>query len=238
MKKFTFMLIAAFMAVVSWAGLSYDKMVKKAPMQLAGQVTTSAKQVTPTKKAATVKLQAPASNRMAAKAKAGARKAPKKAGIADWTAGEWMLCSDYYEYDAEAEGLVEATPAAGGTPIVFSEIDEQTIGIEGFTSDAEEVILATYAATTDEELLAAGVVAELSIADGQTLLESSYGPVLLVNVSAEEEGTPITAYVLADGSVVINAIWTDILGGDGQYAGYLWSGYYYNSAVLPVNGTN
>ncbi|MBR6189616.1 MAG: choice-of-anchor J domain-containing protein [Prevotella sp.] len=237
MKKFTFMLIAAFMAVVSWAGLSSDKMVKKAPMQLAGQVTTSAKQVTPTKKAATVKLQAPASNRMAAKAKAGARKAPKKAGIADWTAGEWMLCSDYYEYDAEAEGLVEATPAAGGTPIVFSEIDEQTIGIEGFTSDAEEVILATYAATTDEELLAAGVVAELSIADGQTLLESSYGPVLLVNVSAEEEGTPITAYVLADGSVVINAIWADILGGDGQYAGYLWSGYYYNSAVLPVNGT-
>ena len=240
MKKFTFMLLAALIAVASWAGVPTKGLQVTKAMPLSYQKMTSAKQLAPTKKAATYQVQAPVTSKfakMAQKAKAGAKKAPKKAGLADLLAMDWMLCSEYYEYDSEAGTLVGATPAAGGTSISFSMVDAQTVSIEGFISGATEAIQATFAMTTDEELLAAGVVAEISIPDGQTLLvNDTYGPVILRNVSGEE-GDPITAYVLSNGAVMFNGIWTDLIGGDGEYAGYMWSGYYYFSFALPVNGT-
>lgn len=232
MKKFTFMLLAAFIAVTAMAAGP-----EKRGMQAlkANAVTSVTKQVTP--KAKAVKVEAPVKlNKMAQKAKAGARKAAKKVGAEDLLSIDWMLCSDYYQYDSEAGGLVEATPASGGTPVTFKMVDEETIAIEGFTSDATEAIQATFAMTTNEELLAEGIIIEASIADGQTLRESDYGPILLRNFSAEE-GTPIKAYIYEDGYVVFDALWADIIGGDGEYAGYAWSGYYYSSNALPVNGT-
>lgn len=233
MKKFTFMLLAAFIAVTAMAtGLE-----KRQALNLNSVATTSVKQVTPKAKAAKVQMSAVENlKKVTNKAKANVRKAPKKAGIADLLSVDWMLCSYYYEYDSEAGSLVESTPAAGGTPVSFSIIDEQTVAINGFTSDATEAIQGTVAVTTDEELLAEGVIAEISIADGQTLLESDYGPVLLANFSGENEGDPITAYVYSDGYVEINSLWADVLGGDGEYAGYLWSGYYHSSFAVPVNG--
>jgi len=235
MKKITFMLLAAFMAVVSWAGVPSDKMVKRAPVQMAGLSMDQAKQVTPKQKVATAKLQAPA-KRLAAKAigKAKAMRAPKKAGITDLLSADWMLCSDYYEYDSEAGQLVEATPASGGTPITFSLVDAQTVAIEGFINGATEAIQATFTTTVSEELQAQGVVATATIADGQKLLENDYGPIVLQNVSAEE-GTPMTVYILQTGTVVIDAIWAAVIGGDGQYAGYTWTNYC-QSVAVPVNG--
>ncbi len=235
MKKITFMLLAAFMAVVSWAGVPSDKMVKRAPVQMAGLSMDQAKQVTPKQKVATAKLQAPAKS-LAAKAigKAKAMRAPKKAGITDLLSADWMLCSDYYEYDSEAGQLVEATPASGATPITFSLVDAQTVAIEGFINGATEAIQATFTTTVSEELQAQGVVATATIADGQTLLENDYGPIVLQNVSAEE-GTPMTVYILQTGTVVIDAIWAAVIGGDGQYAGYTWTNYC-QSVAVPVNG--
>ena len=232
MKKFTFMLIAAFVAVMSWAAPLSDKMVKKAPMQLVGQMKTSARQATP-KKPAPVRLQAPVNNRMVARAKTGVRKAPRKAGIADLLSKQWMLCSDYYEYES---GLVGATPAAGGTVIGFSMLDATTIGIDGFISDATETVQATFTTSVDADLQAEGIVAVVSIPDGQTLIaETDDGPVLLMNCS-EDKGTPLTAYVYSDGYVEIKDLWAAVIGGDGEYAGYLYS-YYNESWVVPVNGT-
>lgn len=232
MKKFTFMLLAAFIAVTAMAtGLE-----KRQALNLNSVATTSVKQVTPKAKAAKVQMSAVENlKKVTNKAKANVRKAPKKAGIADLMSVDWMLCSYYYEYDSEAGSLVASTPAAGGTPVSFSMLDEQTIAINGFTSDATEAIQGTVAVTTDEELLAEGVIAEISIADGQTLLESDYGPIILTNCSAANEGDPIVAYVYSDGYVGIDNLWAAFIGGDGDYAGYLWTDYC-SSFAIPVNG--
>lgn len=238
MKKFTFMLLAAFVAVVSWAGLPSDKMVKRSSVQMAGLSSVQANRVTPKQKLATAQLQAP-EGRLVARAKAmgktGARKAPRRAGLTDLLSAEWMLCTDYYEYDQEAGQLVPATITAGGTPISFTVADAQTISISGFISGATEALQATFTTTVSEDLQAQGVIASVSIADGQTLMESDYGPILLKNVGAEEDGTPITAYFLQSGMVVFADIWAAVIGGDGQYAGYTWTDYCQSIAV-PVNG--
>ena len=235
MKKFTFMLLAAFIAVAAMAA-GPEKRGMQA-LKANAVLTSSAKQVTPMAKA--VKVQAPVAdkfNKVAQKAKAGAKKAQKKVGLEDLLAQNWMICSEYYEYDSEAGSLVAATPAAGGHAASFTMVDEQTIAISNFTSDATEAIQGTFTLTTDEKLLEAGVIAELSIPDGQTLqVNETYGTVILRNVSAEE-GTPIAAYVFADGYVLFDAVWMDILA-DGDYAGYMWSGYYYSTFAQPANGT-
>ena len=86
MKKFTFMLIAAFVAVASWAGVP----VKKATaLQLQNVVQLDAQKKAPklVKAAAPFKVTAPVTNRLAAKVKANVRRAPKKAGIADLLKG-------------------------------------------------------------------------------------------------------------------------------------------------------
>ena len=235
MKKFTFMLLAAFVAVVSWAVLPSDLIEKRASLQLSGLNKDQAKQMTPKQKLADAKLQVPASRLAKAMGMTNARKAPKKASIADLLTAEWMLCTDYYEYDEEAGQLVPATITGGGTPIKFSMVDAGTVAIEGFTSDATEPVQATFSTTVSEDLQTAGVIAVVTIEDGQTLLESDYGPIVLKNLSAEEDGTPLTAYVLQTGMVVINDIWAGIIGGDGEYAGYLWTDYGQSIAV-PVNG--
>lgn len=203
-------------------------------MQLAGQKVTSARQVTP-KPAVPFGLKAPVNNRMAAKARTIAKKAPRKAGVDDLLNNQWMLCSQYYDYNQEAGALVEATPSAGGTVIAFSMIDATTVGIEGFINGASETIQATFTTDVSDELKAAGVIAIASIADGQTLIaESTYGPIVLKNF--DSEGSPITAYVFSGGYMLINDMWAAVIGGDGQYAGMRYS-YIYSSAVAPVNGT-
>ena len=231
MKKFTFMLIAAFVAVASWAGVP----VKKATaLQLQNVVQLDAQKKAPklVKAAAPFKVTTPVTNRLAAKVKANVRRAPKKAGIADLLKGDLMLVSDYSEI--ENQNIIEGTPAAGGWAVSASLTGENTLAIEGFTSSATEPIEATFELATDPELLAKDVLATATIAAGQTLFESSYGPVLLDNAL---EDAPLTAYVFNDGTIVIDGLWYDVIGGDGQYAGYMYSGYLYSSAVVAANGT-
>ena len=231
MKKFTFMLIAAFVAVASWAGVP----VKKATaLQLQNVVQLDAQKKAPklVKAAAPFKVTTPVTNRLAAKVKANVRRAPKKAGIADLLKGDLMLVSDYYE--VENQNIIEGTPAAGGWAVSASLTGDNTLAIEGFTSSATEPIEATFELATDPELLAKDVLATATIAAGQTLFESSYGPVLLDNAL---EDAPLTAYVFNDGTIVIDGLWYDVIGGDGQYAGYMYSGYLYSSAVVAANGT-
>lgn len=224
------MLIAAFVAVASWAGVP----VKKATaLQLQNVVQLDAQKKAPklVKAAAPFKVTTPVTNRLAAKVKANVRRAPKKAGIADLLKGDLMLVSDYYEI--ENQNIIEGTPAAGGWAVSASLTGENTLAIEGFTSYATEPIEATFELTTDPELLAKDVLATATIAAGQTLLESTYGPILLDNAL---EDAPLTAYVFNDGTIVIDGLWYDVVGGDGQYAGYMYSGYLYSSAVVAANG--
>ena len=233
MKKFTFMLIAAFIAVASWAGAPVKKATALQPQSIV-QLDAQKKAPKLTKAAAPFKVTAPATNRLAAKAKTNARRAPKMAGVTDLLTKEWMLCSEYYTY-SQTEGLIPSTPAAGGTVISFSLIDATTIGIEGFVKGATEIVEATFTTEVDEELQADGVIAVATIADGQTLMESDYGPIILTNISGENEGDPMTAYVYNDGTVLIYDLWAGVIGGDGEAAGYLWTDYCYSMA-MPVNG--
>ena len=237
MKKFTFMLMAAFIAVAAFAA-GPEKRGMQA-LNPGSVMTSSVKQVTPKSKA-TDKVLAPVANKMMRNATTRIKKAPKKAGLEDLLSVQWMLCSDYYEYNSETEQLEPSIPEAGGTPVTFTlgeSMQPITIAINGFTSYATEAIEATVNLTDDEELLAQGIVAEISIADGQTLYENeTYGPIVLKNFSGEEEGEPITGYFYEDGFVAFNGIWADVLA-EGEYAGSLWSGYYYSSFAQPVNGT-
>lgn len=240
MKKFTLVLLTAFIAVVAWAGLPSDKLVKRGPAQLTNIQAVQTNHMVPTKKVTTMKWQSmPLNYRYAAKANAKANKMAVKplnrAGVEDLLAMQWMLCSDYYTYDTEAGGMVPSAPTAGGTPVTFTVVDEQTVTINGFTSDATEAITATIEAVTDEKLLAQGILASVSIADGQTLLESDYGPIVLTNISSNS-GDPIQAYLVDTGVIVFNSMWAGVIGGEGQYAGYLWTDYC-SSMGVPANGT-
>lgn len=246
MKKITLMLIAAFMAVVSWAGAPVQKgdfTPKKERAQVQNLKMAPAQKVTP-KMVAPFKGQLPATAKpMAKKMKAGVRKAASKATAADFVqllSKDYMLVSEYYEYTQQ--GPVVATPAAGATPIKFSVADMASMsvaiqGIKPFGYEAEEEILATVELATDAELLADGVVATATIAMGQTLfVDEDYGSVVIENFT--EEGKDIIAYIYDDGYVEFDSPWYDALGEDGgQYAGYMYTGLINDSFVTPVNAT-
>ena len=154
-------------------------------------------------------------------AKIAAYRSPRKIASIDELAGDFMLVSTYLEYGEEGWGY--ATPAAGATPITIAKVDDTTISISGFTSDATEAITATVDVETST----------ISIPVGQTLRETDYGPIVLSNAQGDE---PLTGSIATDGSVYIQGIWGGVIGGDGQYAGYLWTNYYY-SYITPSNGT-
>lgn len=154
-------------------------------------------------------------------AKIAAYRSPRKIASVDEMVGDFMLVSTYLEYGEE--GWEYATPAEGATPISIAKVDDTTISISGFTSDATEAITATIDVETST----------ISIPVGQTLRETDYGPIVLGNAQGDE---PLTGSIATDGSVYIQGIWFDEIGGDGQYAGYLWTHYYY-SYITPSNGT-
>ena len=216
MKKFTFMLIAVFMAVTSFAGVPVHQSVPVAQRQK----VTAIRQHTHGRKA--VKVANPLARTAAAPLAKKVRKAPRKAISVDELAGRYILASSYCDVNDDGE-LVEADIAAGGKPITITKTGDNTIAISGFTYDTEEDITATV----DVE---AGTI---SIPDGQTLLTSDYGPILLCNV---ESGSPLTGTIYEDGVIEIDQLWYTVIGGDGEYAGEMWDYYYYYSTIVPVNG--
>ncbi len=208
MKKFTLMLLAAFMAVVSFAGQ---------PMR---QEMPAGRYFVPGRKA--MKANQPQALRPLSSLAKAARKTPRKIASIDELAGDFMLISAYYDYD-ETLGLVPTEPTMGGTPVTIAKTNETTLSITGFTSDATEAIIATVD-------LEAGTI---SIAENQLLLtDEEYGPVLLKN--SEEDG-PITGTITEDGQIELKTIWHTELG-EGEYAGELWADFYYYSATAPTNG--
>lgn len=215
MKKFTFMMIAAFLAVASFAGVPVRKSEMATPRMMTAVRTT-----VPTQKAMT----STSFSLTSAKKVKAAKKAPRKISSTEELAGEYMLISSYYEWDDEQNGFVDAAPDAGAIPVTISVVDETTISIEGFTSDATEAILATVNVEDGT----------ISIEAGQKLLDSTYGTVVL-EVEADEENAPLTG-TIGEGFISLNELWTTILA-DGDYAGYMWSNFYYYSDIMPSNGT-
>ena len=213
MRKISLLFVVAFMAVLSWAGTP----VRSGKALKIAQEPMTARPFTPTQRVHNMSM-----TTLPAVKKAPARKAMRKAASIDQLTGEKMLVSYYYAYNSETESLVEAVPAAGATPITITKVDETTIGITGFTSDATDAILATVD-------LEAGTV---SIESGQTLMtDKTYGAILLVSISDD----PIVGTIYEDGTIALQAIWYAVLG-EGNYKGYMWSNYNYSVIVAP-NGT-
>ncbi len=232
MKKFTSMLMAAFIAVAAMAAGPEKRGMQALNANAA--VTSVAKQTTP--KAKAVRVQAPTDNKMLKGVRSTMKKAPRKVEIADLLSVQWMLCSQYYAANEEGQ-LEPSIPAAGGTPISFEMSGLTTVSIKGFTPDATEAIEASFSMNVSEEMQAAGVVAEVTIAGGQTLLvNETYGPIILANASSENQDDPIKAYVFQDGYIAFDGIWVSLIGGEGEYAGSQW-GDYCQSVAMPVNAT-
>ena len=217
MKKFTLLLLAAFMAAVSFAGLPVRKSMPVVPQKI-----PATRQFVPGRKA--VKVNQPQGQRPLSPMAKAAKKAPRKIASLEELAGEFMLVSGYYDYD-ETEGLVPAEPAMGGTPVTITKVDDTTLSIEGFTSSATEPIIARI----DLEN------ATISIDENQLLFtDEEYGPVFLKN--AESEG-PITGTVSQEEGISLETLWYTELGGDGEYAGEMWDYFYFYSMTAPINGT-
>ena len=219
MKKVTLMLMAALLAVVSFAGTPVRKtMPTGAPRQMSAE-----RHFVPQRKAT------PASLPMAQKAATKMRKAvrqtaPRRVSNIDELTGKRMLYSFYYTLDDDNQ-LTLAEPSMGATPVTITKGSGTTLEIEGFTSDATEKIVASVD-------LEEGTI---SIADGQTLLtDEEYGAIILCNV--QEEGAPITGTINDDGTVDFDQLWCALIEA-GQYEGYEWTDFYYYSGLVPVNGT-
>ncbi len=209
MKKLTFMLIAALMAVVSYAQTPWQK----GQLSLADRANAE-QRIYPVNG----KIGKTAS--MKARAKAPAKII--KVDI-DALAGERVICSYAYDYSQTA-GLYPATPATEANVITVTKIDDNTIGLEGLVYGQTTVVKATV----DK------VNGTFAIADGDTLyMHSSYGPIVMANASGDGD---ITGTIDASNVIIFDGLWCLMIGGDGQYAGYRY-GNYCESSILPINGS-
>ena len=227
MKKFTFTLIAALVAVIAWAQPTALKNRQQLPEQFAVKSVADFK-LAPEKKqmaprpALKAKVQAPVQN-------TGMRKAPAKVKrIADLSALTTTYIAKNYMYTVENFGTEEepdyqAVPAnlartAEAWEITLISEEENTVGITGIGGYDE-----TVNATVDAE---AGTI---TIAYGQPVGTTSYGTIGIASATGEAEALVGT---ITEEGILFQDFWEiDLI--DGDYAGYPWSDIYYTEAVLP-----
>ena len=213
-KRFTLMLIAALVAVTSFA-----QPVKKQQMTF-NQSPTELQRTPSLKPFQTVAMP------QTAKATAlKAKKAPKKAfNLADV---EWpinaMACGLVYDLDDDGN-LVDATAPYFSTQITVNLVDATTVSIVGWFEGADEPVLATVNVEDGT----------FEIAPGQTMFtDETYGPVVLANVVDTE--APLTGQFNEDGTFSINEVWGGLLT-EGDYAGYFYTTLNYTPIIALPNG--
>ncbi len=212
-KRFTLMLLAALVAVTSFA-----QPAKRQPLSM--QQTTEL-QRTPSIKP----FQAVAQPQTGKVAALKAKKAPKKAGIGDisWPL-EAMMCSMAFKANSNGELELSQAPYAASM-VTLNLVDATTISIVGMIEGADVPVNATV------DLLSAS----FEIAAGQTMMETDYGPIVLSN--AENPEAPLTGQLNADGSISINEVWVCVIGGEGTYAGYTYTDYFSTLTIAEPNAT-
>ena len=214
-KRFTLMLLAALVAVTSFAQDVKQRQI--APSQM----VTENLQATPSIKPFQAISKAQVAKTTALKAK----KAPKKAGLSDV---EWPLtaltCGYAYELD-ESYNLVESEIPYTAAETTINMVDMSTVSVVGLYPGADGTITATL--NLDE--------LSFEIAPGQTLMTTDYGTVILTNV--EDSSAPLTGQFNEDGTISINELWCGVLGDDaGDYAGYTYTNIYYTPMIVQPNG--
>ena len=214
-KRFTLMLLAALVAVTSFAQDVKQRQI--APSQM----VTKTLQATPSIKPFQAISKAQVAKTTALKAK----KAPKKAGLSDV---EWPLtaltCGYAYELD-DSYNLVECEVPYTAAETTIDLVDMSTVSVVGLYPGADGTITATL--NLDE--------LSFEIAPGQTLMTTDYGSVILTNV--EDSSAPLTGQFNEDGTISINELWCGVLGDDaGDYAGYTYTNIYYTPMIVQPNG--
>ena len=226
MKKFTFMLLAAFVAVTSWA-----QPKQLLPEQFAAKTATTIKQA-PAKmekaprQAFTGKVQAPVQ-----KANAKSSAAPKKAlDFSPLFNGEPLtVFVKSYAFDVENQGTDEE-PDYQLVPANIARVSESWT----ITLDAATMTASIVGISGGETAVTGTVNTEdmtITIPYGQATGTSSYGTVGLASATGAES----LVCTLGADAVTFGDLWmTELI--DGDYAGYQWSDIYSSEAVMP-NGT-
>ncbi len=235
MKKFTFMLLAAFIAVSSWAQPTAVKNHKLLPEQFAAKTATSTKLVPQMKKETAPRqalkgtLKAKPAQRPLKKAKAAPKKAIDLTALLSGKPVDFMVKS--YAYSVENTGTEEepvydlvplSIPRVTETWTMTADITTMKVSVTGI-GGGETAVEGTVDPTT----------MSITIPYGQTTGTSDYGTLSLASATGTES---LVCTLTSDGSaVVLNDYWfIAIL--DGNYAGQAYSDIYESTAVIP-NGT-
>ena len=227
MKKFTITLIAALVAVISWAQPTAMKNRRQLPEQFAVKSVSDFK-LAPEKKqmaprpALKAKVQAPVQN-------TGMRKAPAKVKkIADLSALTTTYIAKNFMYTVENVGT-EEEPSYQPVPaniartaevweITLINEESNTVGITGIGGYDE-----TVNATVDLES------STITIPYGQAIGTTNYGTIGIASATGAAEALVGT---ITEEGISFQDLWEiDLI--DGDYAGYAWSDIYYTEAVLP-----
>lgn len=219
MKKYLLTLVAAFIAVVSFAQNGLVKqplsVVEMAPM------TNSIKTLDP--------QSVPAKNLKAPKAKVLGKRAPHRAAISDIgeLEGEFIVANNEWGYDATEQQLVPATVSRKGISARIEVTSANTIAIYGIDGNADENT--PINATVDIEN------STITIPGGQTIWTYEGELVLfMANAEAESVTADLTGTIYEGGFIVIDQVWFEGYLDDGEVS---MNGYYKTSVIAPVNGS-
>ena len=230
MKKFTFMLLAAFIAVSSWAQPVAVQNHKVLPEQFAAKTATTLKQAPQMKKemaprqALKAKVQAPAQKTNMKKAKAAPKKAIDVTAILSGEPVTFMVKS--YAYDVENVGTDEE-PDYQLVPVSIPRVTESWT----MTFDATTMTASITGINGGETAVTGTVDAEsmtITIPYGQATGTSDYGTLGLASATGAEN----LVCILTEDAVVFGDYWYIVLT-DGDYAGEMWSYIYESVAVIP-----
>ena len=227
MKKFTFMLLAAFIAVTSWAQPTAVKSRQLLPEQFAVKTATTLKQAPQMKKEMAPrqahKVQAPAQRTMK-KAKAAPKKAFDPTALMNGEPVTFLVKS--YAYTVENQGTDEEpdyqlvlTTLPRVTEFWTATLDAATMTVSITGIDGGETAVT---GTVDAEAMT------ITVPYGQATGTSSYGTLGLASATGAEN----LVCTLTEEGITFGDYWYIAII-DGDYAGYGWSDYYQSEAVLP-----
>lgn len=216
MKKFTLTLVAALIAVVSFAQTVPSRQITVPGVLNYGSVE---KKLTP--RPALKKTFAPVTT-----TKVLGKRNLKRAALTsiDELQDDFVIANDEYELD-DGGNLIPSTEVAhSGWAATLEVTGENTIAIYHFSPDATDTD-APITATVDLEN------STITIPVGQVLFKNAtYGDITLANASGDGD---LTGTILEGGIIALNDIWIDEL--TYQEQKYTWSSYYHKTSIAPPN---
>ena len=214
MKKFTLTLVAALIAVVSFAQISATKQVMRPVEQMSLEPKTAVKLSFDN-----IKLPVPAFKGVLGK------KAPRRIAISsiDELQGEVIIANENFDFDDEGK-LTKDIPERSGLSASIEVTGTNTIKIYGLSEWSDEGVGVEATVNLSE--------GTFTIANGQKVgTNETYGDITIQNAS--ESGAPLTGTIYEGNVFVIDQYWNESVVYQEQNA--RWSSIY-SSQIVPANG--